>query len=160
MTSTINYLVIFKLEHCLRPFFKSRCHDRFTHTLESTHGFLELPKKGLKRCYNICPKDSCPNPVCPSIVCPKTVCHTVLFVPSTVCPKTVCPKVPVVPKLFVPLYCLSQNCLSQGTVCPTVLFVPILSQFLITLTLYDNWDNCLWDKCCSILSPLYRSRGP
>ena len=34
----------FKLEHFLRPFLKTRSHDRSAHTFGSSHRYLEVPR--------------------------------------------------------------------------------------------------------------------
>ena len=40
------YFKLLKLVHLLRPFLKTRSHDRSAHTLGSSHQFLEVPQKG------------------------------------------------------------------------------------------------------------------
>ena len=40
-----------KLEHFLRPFLKTRSHDRSAHTFRSSHQFLEVPQKGVLENY-------------------------------------------------------------------------------------------------------------
>ena len=38
---------LFKLEHFLRPFLKTRSHNGSVHTFGSSHRFLEVPQKGV-----------------------------------------------------------------------------------------------------------------
>ena len=46
-TSNINYSVFFMLEDFLRPFLKTRSHDRSAHTFGSSHIFFKVPHKGI-----------------------------------------------------------------------------------------------------------------